>query len=89
MFARVITGQTGPEGFASVMDVYREQIPGASQQPGFAGFCLLANAETGKVMAISLWETREQMPAGIRGPAVPVTWLTPPDLETYEVTMRA
>jgi hypothetical protein len=40
-------------------------------------------------MIISLWETREQMPVGIRDQAAPATWLTPPHLETYEVTMRA
>jgi len=65
------------------------QIPGAGQQPGFRGFYLLTNAETGKAMTISLWETREQMPAGIRDQGLPATGLTPPQLETYEVTVRA
>jgi heme-degrading monooxygenase HmoA len=89
MFARVITAQAGPEGFDSFIGVAREQLPGASQQPGFNGFYVLTNAETGKVMIISLWETREQMPAGIRDQGLPATGLTPPHLETYEVTMRA
>jgi heme-degrading monooxygenase HmoA len=64
MFARVITAQAGPQGFDGIIDLAREQLPGASQQPGFKGFYLLADAETGKVVFISLWETREQMPAG-------------------------
>jgi hypothetical protein len=34
MFARVITAQTGPEGFDRVIGFGREQLPGASQQPG-------------------------------------------------------
>jgi heme-degrading monooxygenase HmoA len=89
MFARVITAQAGPQGFDSFLDVAREQLPCASQQPGFRGFYLLTNAETGKVITISLWETREQMPAGIRDQALPATGLTPPHLETYEVTLRA
>lgn len=89
MFARVITAQTEPQGLAAVIDLFREQLPGASQMPGFIGFNLLTNAETGKVMIISLWETREQMPAGIRDPGLPVTWLAPPDLETYELTVHA
>jgi heme-degrading monooxygenase HmoA len=89
MFARVITAQAGPQGFDSAVDLIREQLPGASQQPGFKGFYLLTNAETGKVITISLWEAREQMPAGIRDQAVPSTWLTPPHLETYEVSARA
>jgi heme-degrading monooxygenase HmoA len=85
MFARVITAQTGPDGFDSVIGLGREQLPAASQQPGFKGFYLLADAETGKVVFISLWETREQMPAGIRDEGLPAPWLTPPHLETYEV----
>jgi heme-degrading monooxygenase HmoA len=85
MFARVITAQTGPDGFDSVISHGREQLPGASQQPGFKGFYLLADPETGKVVIISLWETREQMPAGVRDEGLPVSWVTPPHLETYEV----
>ena len=89
MFARVITAQTESQGFGSVIDLFREQLPGASQQPGFKGFYLLTNTETGKAVTISLWETREQMPTGIRDQALPATGLTPPHLETYEVTVRA
>jgi heme-degrading monooxygenase HmoA len=47
------------------------------------------SAETGKVMIVSLWETREQMPAGVQDQARPATGLTPPHLETYEVAMHA
>ena len=89
MFARVITAQAGPQGLDGLIGLAREQIPGAGQQPGFRGFYLLTNAETGKAMTISLWETREQMPAGIRDQGLPATGLTPPQLETYEVTVRA
>ena len=89
MFARVITAQTESQGFGSVIDLFREQLPGASQQPGFKGFYLLTDAETGKVVIVSLWETREQMPAGIRDQPLPVTWLTPPHLETYEVAAHS
>ena len=89
MFARVITAQTQPQEFGSVIDLFREQRPGASQQSGFKGFYLLTNAETGKVVIISLWETREQMPAGVRDQPLPVTWLTPPHLETYQVTAHS
>ena len=40
MYARVITAQTGPDGFDSVIGLGREQLPGASQQPGFKGFIM-------------------------------------------------
>ena len=96
MFARVITAQTESQGFGSVIDLFREQLPGASQQPGFKGFYLLTDAETGKLAIISLWETREQMdavtagagPSGIRDQHNPATGLTDMHLETYEVTMH-
>jgi heme-degrading monooxygenase HmoA len=89
MFARVITTQAGPQGFDSLTDLARQQLPGATQQPGFKGFYLLTNAETGTVMTISLWETREQMPAGIRHQGTQAAGLTPPHLETYEVPVHA
>jgi heme-degrading monooxygenase HmoA len=89
MFARVITAQAGPQGFDSFLGLAREQLPVASHQPGFKGFYVLTNAEAGNIMIISLWETREQMPAGIRDQGRPATGLTPPHLETYEVTMHA
>jgi heme-degrading monooxygenase HmoA len=93
MFARVITAQAGPQGFDSVIGLARDQLPGAGLQPGFKGFYLLTNAETGKLVTISLWETREQMEAveggGIRDEGIEATGLTPPQLETYEVMVHA
>jgi heme-degrading monooxygenase HmoA len=93
MFARVITAQAGAKGFDDIIRLAQQQLPGARQQPGFKGFYLLTDAETGKVMTISLWGTREQMDTvaggGVRDQAAPATWLTPPQLETYEVTMQA
>jgi heme-degrading monooxygenase HmoA len=97
MFARVITAQAGADGLDSLIRVAREQLPSASQQPGFKGFYLLTDtdAETGKVITISLWETREQMEAVAgRAPdssgihAVPATGIASPHLETYEVAMH-
>jgi heme-degrading monooxygenase HmoA len=94
MFARVITAQAGTQGFDSLIRVAREQLPGGRQQPGFKGYYLLTDAESGKIVIISLWETREQMeavgagqPGGIRDH--PATGLTQQHLETYEVTMHA
>jgi len=87
-FARVVTTQAGAKGFDDLIRLAQEQLPAAHQQPGFKGFYLLADAETGKVMTISLWGTREQMPSGIRDQAAPAAGLTPPQLETYEVTMQ-
>jgi heme-degrading monooxygenase HmoA len=95
MFARVITAQAGGEGFDNAIRLARQQLPGARQQPGFQGFYLLTDAETGKLITISLWGTREQMEAvgrgtatGIHDEAAAAMGLTAPSLETYEVTMH-
>jgi heme-degrading monooxygenase HmoA len=97
MFARVITAETGADGFDGVMRLAREQLPGARQLPGFTGYYVLTDAGTGKVMVISLWETREQMEAvaagagasGIRDEGLPATGLTSLNLESYEVALQA
>ncbi len=88
MFARVITAQAGPQELDSFTDIVRDQLPGASQQPGARGFYLLTSAETGKIITISLWETREQMPTGIHDQGAAAAWQMPPHLETYEVTVH-
>jgi heme-degrading monooxygenase HmoA len=95
MFARVITAQAGIHGFDNAIRLFQEQLPGARQLPGFTGFYLLTDAETGKLIIISLWDTREQMDAvtaqagssGIRDEGA--TGLTALHLETYEVTAHA
>lgn len=97
MFARVITAQAGPEGFDSIVRLAEQQLPGARQQPGFKGYYLLTDAGTGKLVIISLWETREQMDAvtaaggasGIRDEGISATGLTAPHLETYEVATHS
>src|ERR1700746_862726 len=63
MFARVITAQAGAEGLDGAVRHAGQQLPGARQMPGFKGYYLLTDAETGKLVIISLWETREQMDA--------------------------
>lgn len=94
MFARVITAQAGPEGFEGAIRLARQQLPGAREKPGFKGYYLLTDAETGKLVIISLWETREQMeavagPSGIRDEGVSAAGLTQLHLETYEVAVDA
>jgi heme-degrading monooxygenase HmoA len=82
MFARVITAQAGTEGFGGTIRLAEQQLPGARQMPGFEGYYLLTDAETGKLVIISLWETREQHNPATAG-------LVAVHLETYEVAMHA
>jgi heme-degrading monooxygenase HmoA len=95
MFARVITAQAGAEGLGKLIDLAEQQLPAARQRPGFQGYHVLADDETGKVIIISYWETREQMEdvaqgtaAGIHDQGVEATGLTSQRLETYEVKLR-
>jgi hypothetical protein len=92
MFARVITARAGTQG----LDIATRLVPGTAARrtpaAGFTGFYLLTDAETGRLIVISLWGAREQMDAvtaqagqsGIRDEAG--TGLTALHLETYEVT---
>ena len=97
MFARVITAQAGTEGIDGAIRLAGQQLPGARQMPGFSGYYLLTDADTGKVVIISLWETREQMDAvtaragasGIRDEGVQATGLTGLHLEAYEVALHS
>jgi heme-degrading monooxygenase HmoA len=97
MFARVIAAQAGPDGLDGFIRLAREQLPGARQQPGFQGYYVLTQPATGKLMVISLWDTREQMEAvaaaagasGIRDEGAAATGLTSLNLETYEVAVQA
>lgn len=94
MFARVITAQAGPEGFDGAIRLAEQQIPGARAQPGFKGYYLLTDAQTGKLVILSLWETREQMEAvagssGIREEGVSGAGLSELHLETCEVALAA
>jgi heme-degrading monooxygenase HmoA len=63
VFARVITGQTTPDGFDGVIRLAQEQLPDTQAQPGFKGFYLLTDRDTGNLVAISLWDTREDVRA--------------------------
>jgi heme-degrading monooxygenase HmoA len=93
MFARVITAQAGAGGFDDFIRLADQQLPSARSRPGFKGFYLLTDDETGKVSIISFWETREQMDevargteAGIHDQAAPATGLASLRLETFAVT---
>jgi heme-degrading monooxygenase HmoA len=95
MFARVITAQAGAEGFDNAIRLMQEQLPRARQQRGFQGCYLLTDVKTGKLVTISLWQTREHMEAVGRGTAAVIhdqgaaaMGLTALSLETYEVTMQ-
>ena len=64
MFARVSTFQGPPDQTAEGIRIAREQIlPAARLQEGFLGIYLLYDREGGRSLAITLWETEEDMRA--------------------------
>jgi heme-degrading monooxygenase HmoA len=96
MFARMITAQADTEKIGDAIDLAERQLPAARQRPGFQGYQLLFNAETGELIIISFWETRKQMEQvaqgtenGIHDQGTQTTGLTSLHLETYEVKLRA
>jgi heme-degrading monooxygenase HmoA len=95
MLARVITAQVTAEGIGHAIAAARKQLPDARDQPGFSGFCLLADREEGRVITISLWNSRrdaqavESSAATIRGEAARSIGVTTPAVEIYEVAIRA
>lgn len=64
MHARVSTFQGPPDQTAEGIRIAREQIlPVARLQDGFKGIYLLFDQESGRSVAITLWETEEDMRA--------------------------
>ena len=64
MFARVSTFQGSPDRTAEGISVAREQIlPAARLQDGFRGIYILFDRGSGRSLAITLWETEEDLRA--------------------------
>ena len=64
LFARVSTFQGPPDQTSKGIRVAREQIlPAARLQDGFVGIFLLYDREGGRSLAITLWETEEDLKA--------------------------
>ena len=64
MFARVTTAQGPPDRLDEAARLIQEQVvPAARQQRGFKGAYWLADRQTGKVLAVALWESEEAMHA--------------------------
>jgi len=60
MFARLSIGQTKSENIDELIRIYKESIiPATKLQNGIRGSYLLANRETGKVIAIAFWDREE------------------------------
>lgn len=62
MFARISTFEGPPDQTAEGIRVARRQfLPAARLQEGFRGMYLMLDPASGRSLAITLWETREDM----------------------------
>jgi heme-degrading monooxygenase HmoA len=60
MYARVNTLQAAPNRIDDVAQIVREVVfPGIRDLPGFRGYVVLGNPETGKALGVTLWESEE------------------------------
>jgi hypothetical protein len=58
--SRVNTLQTTPERLADVPRVVRDVVhPGIRDEPGYVGYIVLGNRETGRALGVTLWESEE------------------------------
>ena len=97
MYARVSTFRVEPAKRAHFAGLVRESLlPAVTRQRGYRGGLLLAERATGKVMAVSLWETAADLtaaePAGAyRGMLGMLPGIVPGPAvhETYEVAASA
>jgi heme-degrading monooxygenase HmoA len=62
MFARATRLEGAADRLDDAIREFREQtLPAAESQPGFGGGMLLADRSSGAAMALTLWETEENM----------------------------
>jgi quinol monooxygenase YgiN len=60
LVSRVNFLETSPDRIDDVARVVREVVhPGIRDEPGFVGYIVLGDRETGKAMGVTLWESDE------------------------------
>jgi heme-degrading monooxygenase HmoA len=95
MLARVNSAQTAPDKLAGLLEFVEERFPDARETPGFKGFYLLADRQSGKVVSISLWDSDdalrqfEAQGAQMRQEASSDLGIAPTPVDTYEVVRQA
>jgi RimJ/RimL family protein N-acetyltransferase/heme-degrading monooxygenase HmoA len=94
MFARVNSVQTATDKLAGLLKWAEERLPAAREAPGFKGFYLLADRQSGKVVTISLWDSYDRGEFEARGDQVrqeasSELGIAPTPVDIYEVVLQA
>ena len=64
MVSRVNFLETTPERMDDVARVVRETVhPGIREEPGYAGYIVLGDRESGKALGVTLWASAEEREA--------------------------
>lgn len=93
VFARVISAQTTADQVNDVIEIAKQQLPGARGQQGYQGFYVLADRASGKLLTISLWESHEDLDAvearaaHVRAEAAASLSTPPPPVDIYQVEL--
>jgi heme-degrading monooxygenase HmoA len=95
MLARVNSVQTAADKLAGLVKFSQERFPDAREAPGFKGFYLLADRQSGKIVSISLWDSEDDLRqfeargAQLRKEASSEVGIAPTPVEIYEVVLQA
>jgi heme-degrading monooxygenase HmoA len=95
MYARVTMLQLQPGKLDDFIRIFQDSIaPAAAAQPGFGGITLLTDPQLGKVLAVGIWETEDDLLAGEtayyqeRLAGITHMLAAPPVREVYEATVQ-
>jgi heme-degrading monooxygenase HmoA len=95
MLARINSVQTAADQLPGLVEWIGTRFPDAREAPGFKGFYLLADRESGKVVSISLWDSDdalrqfEAQGEQLRKAASSEAGIAPTPVEVYEVLLQA
>jgi len=95
MFARVNSVQTATDKLAGLVKFSEERLPAAHETPGFKGFYLLADRQSGKLVSISLWDSDDDLRqfeargGQARKEATSELGIAPTPVDLYEVVLQA
>ena len=89
MDARVNSRQVPPEKLDEAIRMYQEtSLPERKTHKGFVGAYVLTDRSTGKILAISLWETEADAEASGIPSYVDAVAGGPPSRQNYEVSAQ-
>jgi heme-degrading monooxygenase HmoA len=96
MFAQVNSVQTAADKLAGLLKFCQERVPAVRETPGFKGFYLLADRQSGKIVTISLWDSEDDLRqnnqargAEVRKEASSELGIAPTPVDIYEVVLQA